>query len=113
MPLSPLNKLRPAFDELAFSTQVFHILDNLKDFFQYIDSEWFHGIAPLRPFVLGRAGRTNSELEDFHSDLAKRNVRKRPNFWCFLNKLKSVTKAYHFEINEPSQGILTRCYKRK
>ena len=57
--------------------------------------------------VNGQNRRTNS------SNFGKRMAQKRPNFWYFLNKLKSVAKASHLEIIQLGQGILTRRYKRK
>ena len=60
--------------------------------------------------VYGRTRRTNSEVEGFHSNFGKRMAQKRSNFWYFLNKLKSVAKAYHLEIIQLGEGILTRRY---
>ena len=63
--------------------------------------------------VYGRTRRANSEVEGFHSNFGKRLAQNRSNFWYFLNKLKSVAKAYHLEIIQLGEGILTRRYKRQ
>ena len=56
---------------------------------------------------------TNSEVEGFHSSFGKRIGRKRPNFWFFLFKRKSVGKSFQLEANQFREGILTRRYRRK
>ena len=63
--------------------------------------------------VHGKIGRTNSKVEGFHSSFGKRIGRKRPNFWFFLFKQKSVRKVYELEANQLKEGILPRRYRRK
>ena len=63
--------------------------------------------------VHGKFRRINSEVEGFHSSFGKRIGRKRPNFWLFLFKLKSVGKAYQLEANQLREGTLTKRYRRK
>ena len=85
----------------------------MKDFYQYIERQWIHGIASTMLSVYGRTRRTNSEVEGFHRNFGKRMAQKRPNFWYFLKKLKSVAKAYHLEVIQLGKGILSRRYKRQ
>ena len=113
LPLLPFHKINPAFYELAPSTQDFHVSYNMKAFYQYIERQWIHAIASTMLSVYGRTRRTNSEVEGFHSNFGKRMAQKRPNFWYFLNKLKSVAKAYHLKIIQLGEGILTRRYRRQ
>ena len=113
LPRLPFLKISPAFNELAPSTQDFHESDNMNAFYQYIEEQWIHGIASTKLSVYGRNRRTNSEEEGLHSTFGTRMAQKRPSFWYFLNKLKSVAKAYHLEIIELGEGILTYRYKRQ
>ena len=70
--------------------------------------------AQISPYPnLSSTMRKNLELKGFHSNVGKRMAQKRPIFWYFLTKLKSVAKAYHLETIQLGEGILTRQYKRQ
>ena len=112
LPLLPTNLIHSVFYELSPSVLEINVLDAMATFYSYVEKQWFQAMDPKMLSVHGKFRRTNSEVESFHSSFGKRNGRKRPNFWFFLFKLKSVGKAYQLEANQLTEGILTRRYRR-
>ena len=85
----------------------------MSEFFNYVEKTWITGQFRKMLSVFGKIRRTNSEVEGFHCNLMKRMARRRPNFWYFLNKLKSVGRAYNLELKQLSEGKPTRRFRKK
>ena len=113
LPLLPTNLIHSVFHELSPSVLEINVLDGKETFYSNVEKQWIQAMDPKMLSVHGKFRRTNSEVEGFHSSFGKRAGRKRPNFWFFLLKLKSVGKAYQLEANQLREGIITRRYRRK
>ena len=112
LPLLPTNLIHSVFSELSPSVLKINV-DSMATFYAYVEKQWIQAIDPKMLSVHGKFRRTNFEIEGFHSSSGKRIGQKRPNFWFFLLKLKSVGKTYQLEANQLRDGILTRRYRRK
>ena len=100
LPLPPTNLIHSVFYELSPSVLEINDLDAMGTFYSYAEKQWIQAMDPKMFSVHSKFRRTNSEVEGFHSSFGKRIGRKRPNFWFFLFKLKSVGKVYQLEANQ-------------
>ena len=85
-----------------------NVLDAMATFYSYVGKQW---IQKCYLFMVNSAGIIPKSKVSIA--LGKTIGRKRPNFWFFLHKLKSVGNAYQLEANQLRKGILTRRYGRK
>ena len=114
LPYLPENMIEQAFQELAPTVVFDQPSESILRFYIYVEKTWINGIKPFSMFsVYGQTRRTNSDVEVFHSAFAKRIGRKRPSFWFFLMKLKSVAYSYKIEVNCLNEGKIVRKYQSK
>ena len=114
LPLLPETLIGPTFQELAPSIHFDKPIESILTFYVYVEKTWITSFMTASMFsVNGQTRRTNSDVECFHSAFSKRSGRKRPSFWFFLMKLKSVVNSYKIEAISLNEGKILRKYKCK